>query len=110
MRAYLLDEITSSELAKIKVFLDTKATPSRVGEIYWVQLPDALLTAEQSRHTNCRPHVFAVELGPDWVKFEFLVRSLNTFRCSCPGYCTEKQQRFVIQFADGMLETLGIQT
>ncbi|VBB46206.1 conserved hypothetical protein [uncultured Desulfatiglans sp.] len=110
MRAYLLDEIPSAHLERIKGFLDQNALHSRVDEIYWVQLPDDLLTAEQYSHQACRPHVFAVELGPDWVRFEFLIRSLHTMRCTCPGYCTEPQRHFVMHFADNMLKSLNIQT
>lgn len=110
MRAYLLDEIPTVSLEKIKGFLEENALHSRIDGIYWVQIPDDVLTKEQCSHQACRPHVFAVELGPDWVRLEFLIRSLHTMQCTCLGYCTEPQRHFVMHFADNMLKALDIQT
>ncbi|RLB86193.1 MAG: hypothetical protein DRH15_02220 [Deltaproteobacteria bacterium] len=110
MRAYLIDEISSSDMKKIRGFLSEHALKSSLSAIFWVKIPDDLLNSTQFAHANCRPHVFAVELGDHWVKLELYVRSLNTMRCSCPDYCTESQRNYVIQFANNMLEQLGIRT
>ncbi len=110
MRAYILDEISAADMKKIDNYLGEAATKSGLSQIYWIQMPDDLLSATQYQHTHCRPHVFAVELGRDWVKLEFFVRSLKSMRCTCPAYCTEVQRNYIINFAHTMIERLGIRT
>ena len=110
MRAYLIDEILPSDIRKIGDFLKKNTIQSGMEEIFWVQIPDDILTALQLQHSECRPHVFSVELGPDWIKMEFFVRSLKNMRCTCPAYCTSQQTNFIINFANGMIGDLGIRT
>ena len=110
MRSYLIDEISPSDMDKISGFLKKNAIKSNLGQILWVQMPDDLLSDIQTEHRNCQPHVFAVELGSDWIKLEFFVRSLKNMRCICLGYCTHPQRDFIIDFAHGMIEQLGIKT
>jgi hypothetical protein len=110
VKSYLLDEISSADVEKIENYLKNHATTSNLGGLFWQQVPDDLLSQAQTEHRDCRPHVFAVEVGPDSVRFELLVRSLTTMRCPCAGYCTDAQTGYVIRFADTMLEKLGIRT
>ena len=110
MRAYLIDEIAASELDKIKSFLKDHALPSNLEQLFWVQIPDELLTATQLAHRDCRPHVFSVELGPSWVKLEFFIRSLRHMRCACPGYCSSEQLNYVVDFSHSMIEQVGLRT
>ena len=110
MKAYFLDEITSEDLEQITQFLTDNASRSTMAQIFWVQFPEDLLSPLQFQHTACQPHVFAVELGSDWVKLEFLVRSLQTMKCDCAAYCTGQQRDYIINFADRMLEQLKVST
>jgi hypothetical protein len=110
MRAYLIDEISASDVEKMRGFLEKHAAPSNLDRLYWVPIPDDLLTATQRAHPGCKPHVFSVELGPDWIKFECYVRSLKKMRCSCPGYPSEAQMNYIVAFAHRMIEQLGIST
>ena len=110
MRTYLIDEIVSSDLEKINVFLKENAISSNLDHLFWVRMPDDLLSETQFEHKNCRPHVFAVELGKDCLKLELFVRSLESMRCICPSYATPQQRNFIINFADGMIDQLGIRT
>ena len=110
MKAYLIDELPADDVARIKSFLAERAARSGVEGLYWLRIPDDLLSHTQYAHEGCRPHVCAVEVGADWVKFELLVRSSTTMRCTCPGYCTDPQRRFVIDFADHMISQLASAT
>lgn len=110
MRAYLIDEITVSDVGKMRDFLENNAIQSNLDQIFWVQVPDDLLTATQLEHRDCRPHVFSAELGPDWVKFEFFIRSLRHMVCTCPGYGSVDQMNYIIAFAHRMIEQVGIRT
>ena len=110
MRAYLIDEISPDHMEKINDFLKKNGMPSNLDQIFWIKIPEDYLNETQSEHTNCQPHVFAVEIGSDWVKLEFFVRSHTKMECTCTRYCTTKQMSYVIKFANGMIEKLGIAT
>jgi hypothetical protein len=110
VKAYLIDEISPSDMRKTEAFLNERTTASSLGGLFWVELPARFLTHTQSDHGGCRPHVFAVELGHDWIKFEFLIRSLNKMRCTCTGSCTDLQREHIMRFAEQMLEELDIRT
>ena len=110
MRAYMIDELSSSEIEEIREFLKKHAIHSSLDQIFWVRIPDDLLNEVQFQHDRCRPHVFAVEIGPDWVKLELFIRTLKSMRCDCPGYCTPMQKEYVFKFADGMIAQLKIRT
>jgi hypothetical protein len=110
MRAYLIDEIDNPDMEKIKSFLTRNAIKSGMNGIFWVKVPADLLSEPQHRHEACQPHVFAVELGPGFVKLELYIRSLPNMSCSCPGWSTSAQREFIIRFADGMVDQLQIRT
>ena len=110
MKTYLFDEIRSDDMAKIRAYLEENTVSSRLGQVFWAQIPDDLLSAEQQAHTDCRPHVFAIELGDDWVKFELLVRSLPNMQCTCPAYAGRHQRRHILSFADNMIRALDVKT
>jgi hypothetical protein len=110
MRAYLIDEIPVQEMERVEGFLKKHAIRSSLEQIFLVRIPDDLLNKTQFLHTQCRPHVFAVELGPDWIKLELFVRTLTSMRCDCPAYCTPMQRDYIFRFADGIIEQLKIRT
>lgn len=110
MRAYVLDELSGSAMEKIRRFLHQNAIKSPMSQVYWIRVPEDILSQTQHSHKECSPHVLAVELGKDWVRFEFFVRSLQNLRCTCPGYCTAIQQEFVIGYVNRMIEVLEITT
>jgi len=110
MKAYLIDEIPVQEMTEIKEFLKKHAIRSSLDQIFWVRIPDDLLNETQYMHTKCQPHVFAVEMGQDWIKLELFVRTLKSMRCDCPAYCTPSQRDYVFRFADGIIEQLKIHT
>lgn len=110
MRAVLIDEIRKREMEHVRAFLNEHAIRSSLDQIFWVRIPDDLLNETQYLHTQCQPHVFAVELGPDWIKLELFVRTLKSMRCDCPAYCTPIQRDYIFRFADRLIEQLKIGT
>jgi hypothetical protein len=110
MRSYLIDEISLSDLGKIEQFLRLKTIRSGMEKIFWVFLPPHLLSPKQAQHTQCQPHVFSAELGVDWIKFEFFVRSMNGVGCECQDYCTREQEQFVLQWASELVLDLEVET
>jgi hypothetical protein len=110
MRQYQLDEIAKPDIPRIREYLNAHAAASRLNDIWWVDLPEDLLSPLQFEHPDCRPFRFAVELGDDFVRLEFLIRSQQTMRCACIGYATRQQRDFILAFADRLVEKLALQT
>ena len=110
MRAYLIDEISASDMKKITLFLKENSSQSSLDAIFWVEIPEDLLAGIQFEHKNCRPHVFALEMGDNWIKAEFFVRTLKTMHCECQIYCTPQQREFILNFVHHMIDTLNIKT
>ena len=110
MRQYLLDEIARGDLLRVREYLNEHATASSLADIWWVDLPEDLLSPEQFDHRDCRPFRFAVEVGDTFVRFEFLIRSQQTMRCTCLGYATRPQRDFILAFADRLVDDLVLKT
>ena len=110
MRQLLLDEIPKNEMEQVRDYLRTHTLPSGLGEIFWLELPADLLGPVQWEHRACGPHYLAIEVGKDFIKFEFLVRARNKFRCDCVQYANPAQENFLIQFAHTLIEKLDLKT
>ena len=110
MRSYMIDEISKPDMEKIDAHLSRHAMKSGLEKIFWVKIPEDILSPVQFQHKDCQPHVFAVELGTDWIKLEFFVRTLKGFRCQCSSYSSSSQRDFICNYADQLVETLQIRT
>jgi hypothetical protein len=110
MRQYRIDELRPGDHEKIKSYMDKSFGPSALNNLYWVPLEVPLLDEVQRAHKDCQPFFFAVELQPESVTFELLIRTKNRVRCDCIHYATWEQRESIIRFADQLFETLGIAT
>ncbi len=110
MRQYVLDEIARADIPRIKAYLDKEAISSGLEGIWWVELGQEQLSESQKAHADCQPHCFAIELGRNAIKFEFLIRSRRTMRCSCLGYATREQRDWIMNFADALVAELEVKT
>jgi hypothetical protein len=110
MKQYVLDEIARADLPRVREYLSEHAVTSGLEGVWWVDLPEDLLSPQQFEHRQCRPFRFAVELGENFVRFEFLIRSRETMRCACIGYATRQQRDFILACADRMVEELSLRT
>lgn len=111
MRALLFDEIMPADMEKLRQRLDQALEASNLGGVYWLNLPPDLLSAEQLAHAEqCGPHRLAVVLEDGSFRLELLVRSAAGMRCTCICYASKAQREFALQFADRLLDELGIGT
>ena len=110
MRQLLLDELRKADIPRLRDYLQAHALASSLEGVWWVDLPEDLLSPEQFAHSECRPFRFAVELGDDFLRLEFLIRSEKTMRCACIGYATRQQRDFILAFADRLVEDLSLKT
>ena len=104
MRLYKIDQLSREEKAKIESYLNRTLQPGPVEGVYWIEVPQDLLSAEQRGHQeDCGPFFFAVELEAEAVSFELLVRSQTNLHCSCIAYASQAQRDFVLRFIDKLL-------
>ena len=103
MRQYVIDQLSREERANIETYLKRNLRPGTVDGVYWIEVPQDLLSAVQRDHDECSPFFFAVVLEAESVYFELLVRSQTNLHCSCIAYASTSQREFVLQFAGRML-------
>ncbi len=108
MKQYVIDELRPEDFIRIKDYLDKKFLPSGVTGVYWLPIDQKFLTDVQLEHVNCGPFFFALELGPNLISCEFLVRSEKRIKCDCICYATEKQRNWMIAVIDAMFDSLKI--
>jgi hypothetical protein len=108
MKQYVVDELRPADHAKLKAYLDKNCAFAELDGIYWITLDQSLLSGVQESHHECRPFYFALELLPQKLACELLVRTRRRIHCQCIQYATEPQRNWLIGWIDTVLEHLGI--
>ncbi len=108
MKQYRIDELRPEDCEKLRNHMDEHYGPPQVEGLYWVPLEEHLLDEVQKAHEDCQPFCFAVELKPQEISFELLIRTRNRVRCDCIHYANAEQRENIIWFAEYMFETLKI--
>ena len=108
MRQFLIDEIPCRQMEAVKIYLKEKAVSSGLEEIFWLEIPEGLLSPIQEEHRACGPHYLAIETGQNFLKFEFLVRCRQRLRCDCLQYATPDQEAYLMSFAHSLIQDLGL--
>lgn len=108
MKHYVIDELRYPDYQGVKAYLDAHLETSGVAGLYWLELKESLLTDLQAAHTDCRPMFFAISLSPDHLSCELLVRTRHKMQCDCMAYATEAQRNWLIGWADGIFNELGL--
>ena len=108
MKQYVVDELRPTDCQKIKAYLEKNFDSSAIEGIYWIPVEKTLHSDKQAQHVACQPHYFAVQLEPDHMAFELLVRSRQRIRCDCIAYATQEQRNWLIEVSDAIFERLGI--
>ncbi len=108
MKQYVIDELRHNDLEKIKNYFKANSKLSSIDVIYWVFLPDDILTDLQKGHVECQSYYFAVNIEKNYLSCELLVRSEKVMRCSCIGYATKQQYDWIIEYLDLILLKLNI--
>jgi hypothetical protein len=104
MRQYYIDEISFLERDNIESYLKRTLKPGPIEGVYWLEVPPDLLGPEQQGHDRCGPFYLSVVLEEKSLRFEFLVRSADNMHCSCIAWATPEQRRFILDFADRLLD------
>ena len=109
MKAYRIDELSPADIQKITDRLNDMSLGSELQSLFWLPVPDAMLTAEQKEHKPlCGPYAMALEILDDGISLEFLVRARNKISCRCVRYASEELILHMMKYVDGMLHDLHI--
>ncbi|MGA6924622.1 MAG: hypothetical protein WBY88_03010 [Desulfosarcina sp.] len=108
MKQYVIDEIRPPDFEKIKTYLDETLGDSGVDGLYWLPVDSELLSEVQQAHAACAPFFMALELGPDRLIGELLVRTRQRVRCDCIGYADLRQRKWFMDVVDAIFERLEI--
>jgi hypothetical protein len=104
MRQFVIDELSPMERDNIDSYLKRSIKRGPMIGLYWIELPDDLLSETQQDHNKDHgPYHLAVELTNTAVRFELLVRSQVNLHCSCIAHATSAQRQFVLDFIDTMV-------
>jgi len=104
MRQFVVDDLSPMERDNIDTYLKRNLKSTPIVGMYWLVLPDDILTDTQKEHKDCAPFYFGVEVEKDLVRFEFLVRSNGHLHCDCIAHATSLQRQHVLGFIDTMLD------
>lgn len=108
MKQYSIDQLGLSDHAAIRSYLAAHYPGPGLEGLFWVPLTADLLTGSQRAHATCQPYYFALELLPDRLTCELLVRSRQRVRCDCVAYADRRQREWLITLVDDLLAELGI--
>ena len=110
MKQYLIDELRPAEHENLKKALDDKYGEPVFDGLYWIPLDPALYNNIQAEHVDCQPYYFALNLEPNSLACELLVRTQNRVRCNCISYASEGQRNWLIRLVDDLFDELEIKT
>lgn len=110
MKQYVIDELRPGDSEKLSHYLRQQFGPPSMGTIYWIPLPETILSGIQSEHKACQPHFFVVDIDASRLACELLIRTRNSVRCNCIGYATQQQREWMIQYIDSLFDHLSIIT
>lgn len=107
MKQYVIDQLRPSDHQKLKTYINEHFESGALPGIYKLTLPPKILNETQAAHSQCQPYV-AIELEPDRMSCELLIRSCIKMRCDCMGYATQEQRNWLINRIDTMFNELDI--
>ena len=108
MKQYVIDELRYADYEALQQYFQSHFSPSGLDGLYWIPVDADILSDIQRSHADCHPHYFAVELQPERLSCEFLVRTAARVRCNCIAYADQRQREWLLQVIDAVLEKLAI--
>jgi len=109
MRSYYIDEFVPGELERLAERLDNMELSAGVEDLYWLPVPEKLLTSLQKQHEQaCGPYALALEILDEALRLELLVRARNKLRCECVAYGDQPLVSHMIGYLHALLDELKI--
>jgi hypothetical protein len=110
MKQYVVDELRPGEADKITGYLNKAFGPPEFSSLFWIPVPEAILSPVQAGHKSCQPFYFVVDVNESQLSCELLVRTRSVIRCNCIGYADRRQRDWLLSYIDSVFEQLEIIT
>ena len=110
MKQYVIDDLRPPDHAALKAYLDDHLEKTGIEGVYHLAVPEELLSEVQRSHNACHPLYLALELVPEALVCELLVRTDARVRCDCIGYATVSQRNWAIETIDAIADKLALIT
>jgi len=110
MKQYVIDELRPRDYSDLKAYLDRTYGTDAIQGVYWIPIAQERLSETQHSHSGCQPFYFALELEPERLACELLVRTKNRVRCDCIAYANVQQRNWIMGLIDTIFEELAIRT
>lgn len=109
MRIYTIDQLRTEDTRSLEEWLDESGLRGGVEGIYWLPVPDAMLTPLQAEHLDsCGPYRMALEVDKEALHLELLVRGLGRISCGCVAFASQPLRDHMISFVEDTLRELQI--
>lgn len=110
MKQYVIDELRPNDYILLKEYLSANFSEATMGNLFWIPLDENLLSEIQTKHKDCQPFYFAVELQETSLACELLVRTNQRVRCDCICYANQTQRNWIVDKLDSLFAKLEIFT
>lgn len=109
MRTYTIDQLEEADIAAINTRLLDLELQAGLEGVYWLPVPQNMLTPIQSEHIACcGPYCLALEVGQNAIHMELLVRGMGRISCECLSFASEALRNHMLAYLEGMLQDLRI--
>jgi hypothetical protein len=111
MRYYMIDDLTAENVQTLAASLKNMNLVSGLESFFWLPVPHGHLSQLQIEHEkSCGPHVMGLELLPDSLRLELLVRARGSLRCECVRYAESGLRSYMMTWLDQCLSDCQIVT
>ncbi len=109
MRTYSIDQLYEKDVAAITARFTEMDLQAGLDGVFWLPIPPEMLTTVQNEHKDrCGPYCMALEVEPDSVHLELLVRGMGRIRCECISFAAPELRNHMIRYVEDVLTELGI--
>ncbi len=109
MRMYTIEQLTEADTEGLRTYLDDMDLRSSIEDVYWLPVPESLLTPIQSEHREkCGPYCMALEVENQAVRLELLIRGLGCISCRCLSFASVDLRNLMIAYLEDILSELKI--
>lgn len=108
MKQYVIDELRIEDYQKVKNYLDEHCIPATFSGVYWMTVPEEILTDLQKTHVECQPYYIGIELDENQLSCGLLVRASGNIRCHCIAYTNEDQRNWLVNTIDSVMDHIGV--
>ncbi|GFH62585.1 MAG: hypothetical protein ZNDK_0356 [Candidatus Desulfovibrio kirbyi] len=109
MRYYMIDDLTEDDVQTLTASLKNSSLDSGIDTLFWLPVPREYLSKLQCEHLEtCGPYIMGIELLPNALRLELLVRARGRLRCDCVRYAEKELQTYMMTWIDRCLTSLLI--